>query len=186
MKATEELKREHEGILLVLQVLQVLTKKLTHNERINPRHLDGILEFLSIFVDKCHHGKEEEFLFPALEASGVPREGGPIGVMLAEHEEGRRIISELSKAVKDYHTGVKTGADIMKDRMQRYVELLSRHIEKENGVLFVMADAKLDATEDGRLLEGYERIEKERIGAGKHEAFHEFLHELGREYLGRA
>jgi hemerythrin-like domain-containing protein len=35
------------------------------------------MEFLTVFVDKCHHGKEEEFLFPALEAAGIAREGGP-------------------------------------------------------------------------------------------------------------
>lgn len=184
MKATEDLRKEHEGIMVMLQVLQAVSKKLSHGEQVDVRHLDGIMEFLSIFVDKCHHGKEEEFLFPALEASGIPRDGGPIGVLLAEHEEGRRIVSELRDAVKNYPSDDKSAADIIKSRMGSYVELLTQHIAKENTVLFVMAEANLDAAEDGRLLEAFERIENERIGAGKHEEFHEFLHELGRHYLG--
>ena len=88
MKATDELRKEHQGIELMLRVLQAVAEKFKRGERVNTEHLDGILEFLSIFVDKCHHGKEEEFLFPALEAAGVRREDGPIGVMLSEHEQG--------------------------------------------------------------------------------------------------
>ena len=65
------------------------------------------MDFLSIFVDKCHHGKEEEFLFPALEAKGVKREGGPIGVMLHEHEQGRGLVAMLRNAVADYTSGIK-------------------------------------------------------------------------------
>ena len=65
MKATDELKKEHEGIKLMLRVLQAVAGKVNLGDRVNPEHIDGILEFLSIFVDKCHHAKEEEFLFPA-------------------------------------------------------------------------------------------------------------------------
>jgi hemerythrin-like domain-containing protein len=36
-----------------------------------------MMEFLSVFADTCHHGKEEDFLFPGLEAAGIPNEGGP-------------------------------------------------------------------------------------------------------------
>ncbi|MGC8735904.1 MAG: hemerythrin domain-containing protein [Dissulfurimicrobium sp.] len=119
MDAINDLKKEHEGIRLMLQVLQAVSRKLGRGERINAQHLGGIMEFLSIFVDKCHHGKEEEFLFPALEASGIPREGGPIGAMLAEHDQGRRIVSELRDAVKSYNSGDKSAADSIKEPYRR-------------------------------------------------------------------
>lgn len=73
--------------------------------------LEGIMEFLMVFVDKCHHGKEEDFLFPALEAAGVARDGGPIGVMLHEHERGRRHIADMKNALGDFTVhGMKTDA----------------------------------------------------------------------------
>ena len=49
-----------------------------------PEHLDQLFEFFGVFVDRCHHGKEEALLFPALEAVGIGNNGGPIGVMLRE------------------------------------------------------------------------------------------------------
>lgn len=56
MKATDELKKEHEGIELMLRVLQAVADKFRQDKLVNTEHMDGILEFLLIFVDKCHHG----------------------------------------------------------------------------------------------------------------------------------
>src|SRR3972149_4875411 len=105
MKATEELMKEHRGIELMLRVLGAVSLRAEVAEPLNHKDLDQIIEFLTIFADKCHHGKEEDLLFPAMEAAGVPREGGPIGVMLAEHAEGRNIIGRFTAAVGEYKAG---------------------------------------------------------------------------------
>ncbi len=183
MKATDELKNEHEGIMAMLRVLQTVAEKFKHGERINTEHLDGILEFLSIFVDKCHHGKEEEFLFPALEIAGVPREGGPIGVMLSEHEQGRKLVARLKKAVTVSKSGVNENASSAHLIINEYVTLLTQHIAKENTLLFPMADAKLDSRKDTELFKAFERLEHERIGVGKHDEFHALLDQLKDTYL---
>ncbi len=63
MRPTEELKREHEAIKLMLRILEKVSEKLESGEDVNTDHLDKILEFIQVFADKCHHGKEEDFLF---------------------------------------------------------------------------------------------------------------------------
>ena len=183
MKATDELKKEHEGIELMLRVLKAVADKFKHGEQVNAEHLDGILGFLSIFVDKCHHGKEEEFLFPALEGVGVPREGGPIGVMLSEHEQGRRLVARLKNAVAVYKSGDNSDAANAQLIINEYVALLTQHVAKENTVLFPMADAKLDSNKDTELFEAFEQLERERIGVGKHHEFHALLDQLQNAYL---
>lgn len=183
MKVTDELKKEHQGIELMLRVLQAIADKLGQGEHIGIEHLDHIMEFLSTFVDKCHHGKEEEFLFPALEAAGVPRDRGPIGVLLSEHEQGRKLIAGLKNGVTNYTSGDKTGTSAIRAVVDEYTTLLAQHIEKENNALFAMADAKLNTAKDNELFEGFERLEKKRIGAGKHEEFHALLNQLENEYL---
>lgn len=183
MKSTDELKNEHQGIKVMLRVLQALANKFERGEQLNIEHISGIMEFLSVFVNTCHHGKEEEFLFPALEAVGVPRDGGPIGVMLKEHEQGRKLVARLKNLVKNYLSGDKTTATSVKIILDEYVELLTQHIEKENNVLFAMADAKLDSHKDSELFEAFKRLERERIGEGKHEEFHSLLDRLQGAYL---
>jgi len=183
MKAIAELKKEHEGIELMLRVLQAVADKLKSGERISTEHLDAILEFMSVFVDKCHHGKEEEFLFPALEATGVPREGGPIGVMLNEHEQGRKLVAIFKDAVADYKSEKNVNAPSLQWIIKDYIALLTQHISKENTVLFPMADAKLGSKKDIELFESFEQLERVRIGIGKHDEFHVLLDQLQKTYL---
>ncbi|MFO7599181.1 MAG: hemerythrin domain-containing protein [Candidatus Desulfacyla sp.] len=183
MQAIDELKKEHHGIELMLKILKAVSAKLEQGEQIPADHLNGIMAFLTVFVDKCHHAKEEEFLFPALEAAGVPRDGGPIGVMLDEHEQGRVLVSRLKDALADHKSeGPSTGAGIQAI-VGEYVTLLSQHIVKENTILFPMVDGKLDTHTDARLVEAFERLERERIGLGRHDEFHALLHRLRDEYL---
>jgi hemerythrin-like domain-containing protein len=183
MKATQELKNEHQGIALMLRIIEAVGGRLGCNGHVDAKHLSGIIEFLSIFVDKCHHGKEEEFLFPALEAVGVLRDGGPIGVLLDEHEQGRKLVAKLKEAVTSYTFGNKTAAATIQLNADQYVALLTQHIGKENTVLFPMADAKLDADKDTVLFEAFEQLERDRIGVGKHEEFHVLLDQLRDAYL---
>jgi hemerythrin-like domain-containing protein len=86
MKPTEQLKEEHEAIKIVLGILSNVSKKLAARETVNQEDLGRILEFIETFADTCHHGKEEDLLFVAMENVGIPRDRGPIAVMLREHE----------------------------------------------------------------------------------------------------
>jgi hemerythrin-like domain-containing protein len=183
MKSTDELKNEHEGILLMLRIIETVSGKMESGVQIPSADLDGIMEFLSVFVDKCHHGKEEDFLFPALEAVGILREGGPIGLLLDEHRKGREIVAKLKEAVNLYKSGNQNAPTDFTRLAADYISLMTQHIDKENNVLFPMADARLDPAEDIRLFESFEKLEKERIGPGKHEEFHGLLNHLEKEYI---
>jgi hemerythrin-like domain-containing protein len=181
MKATQQLRDEHEGIKSMLSILEQVCQQLGSTGSLNREHFEGILEFLKVFVDKCHHGKEEDLLFPALIALGVPEEG-PIAAMLLEHEMGRHFVKAMSAVFARYIAGEESSAkDIIKDAYG-YISLMKGHIEKENVVLFVIADSHLSNKRQRELSEGFEKIEEERIGIGKHEEFHALLKKLSRIY----
>ena len=182
MKATRQLRDEHEGVRIMLGILEKLCEKLETAGSIDKEHFDGILEFLKVFVDKCHHAKEEELLFPALVAAGVPEEG-PIAVMLREHEMGRDYVRAMSRIWGTYMAEDKSSSREIIQNAQDYILLLRNHIEKENNVLFVMADDLLSEEKQDELFEGFEKIEEERIGVGKHEEFHGLIKKLSGIYL---
>ena len=182
MKATQQLRDEHEGVKIMLSILEQLCRPLEAAENLNKEHFEGILEFLKVFVDKCHHGKEEDLLFPALIAVGVPKDG-PIAVMLQEHEMGRNYVKAMSDVYATYRAGDKSSYKAIRQNALAYISLLRDHIEKENNVLFVMADNSLSEERQDELFEGFERIEVERIGVGKHEEFHGLLEKLSETYL---
>lgn len=183
MNPIEELKTEHRAVEASLRILESLCRKIENQGKIpEPAHIDQLLEFFAVFVDTCHHGKEEALLFPALEAHGVPREGGPIGVMLAEHVTGRNHIKGMRQALADYKGGRPAASADFVRHARGYTELLHQHIYKEDNVLFQMADQRLPAKVKNELTQGFVRIEEEKVGAGKHDAFHRMLAELGKVY----
>ncbi len=182
MKATNELKNEHQGVKLMLRVLRKLSAKAERGEYLAQEHLDGILEFLTVFVDTCHHGKEEEFLFPALETAGLQKKEELIGALLEEHEQGRLLVSDLRKASASLQKDPGDAGSFC-SAANEYAMLLTKHIDKEDNELFPWAETMLSEDTDTKLFDSFEKLERERIGAGKHEAFHELLEDLEREYL---
>lgn len=182
MQATQQLRDEHEGIMLMLRIINGVCRQLASSGSIDQEHFERILEFLKIFVDKCHHGKEEEVFFPALVAAGIPHDG-PIAAMLFEHEIGRKYVRLMCAAFERYKLKDASATDAITQNAQNYIALLTDHIDKENNILFAMADDRLSQKDNDELLVRFEAIEESRIGGGKHEEFHNLLHKLAGTYL---
>lgn len=183
MKPTEVLKEEHRAIELALKILEKICDRLENGEKVDVEYLEKIFEFIRIFADKCHHGKEEDLLFPAMEEAGIPKEGGPIGVMLSEHNMGRDYVKKFSEGVKEYSEGESEAINKITENARAYIQILREHIYKEDNILYSMADAHLTEERQKELVDGFEKVEEERIGKGKHEEFHKLLHHLEEIYL---
>jgi len=182
MESTRVLKEEHGGVRIMLGILDKVSGRLGAGQPVPTGDLDRILEFLKVFVDRCHHAKEEEFLFPALVRAGVPGEGGPVAVMLSEHEKGREYVRGMADAAAGAGRGDRGAAKRFVHNARGYRELLLPHIWKEDEVLFPLADETLDEATDRRLVEEFDKVEEERVGHGKHEEFHRLMDELGKAY----
>jgi len=174
-KPTEILSDEHRVIERVLDALQRLTAV-----PVNPslEQWRKALEFFRHFADQCHHFKEEKVLFPALEEHGIPREGGPIGMMLAEHEEGRGHVRSMIDAVEQVAQGNGAASTTLLDHARAYLTLLREHIQKEDDILFRMADEVIPEEEQRRILKDFENHEAEEMGAGAHEKYLGIAREL--------
>lgn len=184
MKAIQELRMEHDAVRLTLKVLDRICQRVELSGKLDdPQDVDHLLEFFTVFVDKCHHGKEEELLFPALEHIGVGRDKGPIGVMLKEHQQGREYVQEMKAAISTLNTGSVSAAVDFIRTARNYISLLDQHIDKENNVLFPIAEKQLSETKLAELSKGFERIEEMKIGVGKHEEFHKMIDQLESAYL---
>jgi len=185
MGPIDELKMEHQAVRMTLRVLETLCRRMEQpGQAVDVEHIDQLLEFFSVFVDQCHHGKEEQLLFPALEAAGVRREGGPIGVLLEEHERGREYVRRMTSRLSEYRAGEASGSPGFTREARGYIGLLDQHIQKEDSVLFPLAEKELSEARKSELSAGFERIEVDRIGLGRHEEFHRMLDHLERVYLG--
>jgi hemerythrin-like domain-containing protein len=164
MQAFDELEHDH---LAIEQVIALLADVSAHASTERAFGYGAFaVEFLRRFADGCHHAKEEQALFPLLEARGIPREGGPIGQMLLEHEEGRELLRGMERAIAERDLpGFVASAGA-------YAGLLRAHIEKERHVLFPMGARRLAAEDDRALRERFAAIEREVGGEALHARLH--------------
>jgi hemerythrin-like domain-containing protein len=149
-----------------------------------PMHLEELLKFFREFVDRCHHGKEEEILFPALATGGDEQTGALVGVLRAEHEEGRRHVRAMTELLERFRGGELAAGELVRHHAQALSTTLRAHIDREDHTLFPKARTLLPAAQASRLVQQFEVIERERMGPGVHEAFQALLHRLRVAYPG--
>jgi hemerythrin-like domain-containing protein len=183
MKPTEELILEHKAIKMMLGIMGKIAENMQNEKDVEINDVKEIVNFLKTFADKCHHGKEENVLFPALLATGIPSENGPIGVMLYEHTQGRAYIQAMHDGAENWENHDAALAQSIANAMLNYSTLMQNHILKEENVLFVLADQRLSAPKQEEILAKFEQIEEEVVGHGIHEKFHELLNQLKAKYI---
>jgi len=163
MKATEILRSEHELIDRALDRLGALggsRGKAGASAVADSKSMSDTIEFIQAYADERHHRKEERGLFPALERCGVPHDAGPIGVMLHDHAMARELVAEMAAALRDVRHGVP-GIEDFTGAALKYVALMRDHIQKENTVLFPMADRLLAANTQVELAASFAALDRE-------------------------
>ena len=139
MNAIRGLMAEHQNILRALDVLEEIADRVTEVPDEIADDARAIVGFIQGYADELHHGKEESMLFPAMEAAGELRGGGPIAIMLHDHEQGRAFVRQMDAATDDLTRDGERFSDAAFD----FAALLREHIDKENEVLFPMAESML-------------------------------------------
>ncbi len=170
MKATDILSEEHRIITKVLDCLQAIAAEAEATGRLNGEAAEQALDFFRNFADGCHHAKEEDRLFVVMEQQGVPREGGPIGVMLMEHDHGRAYVQQMAESVPAASEGDAQAVARFAQAARDFDHLLRLHIQKEDNVLFPMAGHVLDGQTAEGLLADFRRIETE-AGGKRHQHY---------------
>ncbi len=176
----DDLVNEHKGIITMLHIMQKISSKIQKRDNIEKDHIHKIIEFLSNFADKCHHGKEEDILFP--EMAKNPENTILINELLGEHRAGRDYIRGMKNSLDDFSTGSPAAYHIAAN-MQGYTALLINHIQKETKELFVIAEKEIPENTKNLIEEKFEELERNVIGEGKHEEYHGWLKMLAGIYM---
>lgn len=181
MKATEILMDEHRLIERMIAVLETAAQRLEDGQEVRGDLLLEVVDFIKEFADGCHHKKEEGVLFIAMNQHGLPVDGGPIAVMLSEHEMGRAFTRALGEAAGGMLKGDEANAAQVVENARGYASLLRQHIQKEDNILFPMAGRVIPMLQHEQVLAAFERVEREEIGEGVHEKYQALVSALEKE-----
>ncbi len=157
---TDILMAEHRIIEKVIAAMSRFADALSSGQDVDRSSLAGLAPFMRHFADAYHHGKEEHRLFPALVACGLPAENGPVQVMCSEHETGRQLVTRLAAAV-DAYLGEASGETrtALAEALRELAGFYTRHIWKEDNILFPMAGQVLDAEATTSVLAAFDEVQ---------------------------
>jgi hemerythrin-like domain-containing protein len=169
---------EHRVIEQVLVCLGKIVERAEADRKLDGQSAREAVSFFRHFADRCHHAKEEDHLFPAMEARGFLRDAGPTGVMIHEHEQARYHVGKMDEHIEAASEGDAAAVQEFSRHARAYSNLLRNHIEKEDHCLYTMANQAFTDEDQQELLRAFERVEAEEIGAGVHEKYVSIANEL--------
>jgi hemerythrin-like domain-containing protein len=169
-KATESLEREHQAIQKAVAVMARIVDQLELKHSVEADLLRDLIQFMRVFGDQCHHGKEESYLFPLLERRGVPATGCPLAALKAEHIKGRQLMEDFASATATYITDKERGCLSLTQALQSLVTLYPAHIWKEDYLLFPMTTKVLSGEDDKLLLQQFTEVES-GLGANVYDTY---------------
>ena len=179
MKAnvTQVMVDEHQLILRMITLVEQNTALLEEGEFRNWQFYLDAVDFIRNFADRFHHSKEEDVLFSELVKNGMPEKQSPIEAMHMEHDQGRAHVRAMEEAAQRAIDGETGQATIIAEQAKGYAELLRGHIEKENDILYPLAQRVMSAADDATVLAGIDSAEA-AVGPDTHAKYYAIADEI--------
>lgn len=186
MQSIDILVAEHENIKQMLDVIRHASLAVLKGAPVEVNDFREMIAFIRLYADQTHHGKEEAFLFKEMVSElGGPGENLVRHGMLVEHDLARLFVANLEAALNEYE---KAPSDELRLDILvaagSYRELLTRHITKENGVVFPFGERNLSEEALGRVTEGTDAFENDDNNKAVRDAQLEVLEKLTKRYIG--
>lgn len=170
----ELLRQDHE---ITERVFAAMEARFASPEGPSRAQVMRFVHYVHDYVDRCHNQKEEQHLFPRLEAAGLPREGGPLAVMLAEHGRAQDLLAELVPLGRAFAAGDATRLPALRSAFAAYAALCKEHFWKENDILYPAALRVLGAGAHAEIVAGIEALEAS-LGEHTRERYHRMAREI--------
>ena len=184
MNSIELMVEEHKYIMRMLAVVRNASNRILIGEEISYSDFDEMISFITKYADEHHHGKEEKFLFKEM-VDHLGKMGTNLVThgMLVEHDWGRLFIIELKAALIRVKSGDdESRLDIIANAIG-YANHLTRHITKEDAVVYTFAAKNLSPEVLERIDMQTESFEDNASKHGTQAHYVELLERLERKYL---
>jgi len=171
---------EHEMIERAMAVLKNNLEKIESAVKA-PLQMQRAIDFLLEFGDKMHNTKEEKFLFPHMAQKGLPVEGGPIGVMLMEHDAERKLLQKMTADLPSLAEATPAARQKFAAEGFEYLKIRAEHIWKENDVLYAMGRKVFSDDDNTGLLKEFKTLDQQTYGDNARQHYEQMLAEVEKD-----
>lgn len=181
MKPTDELIFEHKAIKIMLNVMSNISESIKNKKVFYTNDVEKIVDFLSVYIDKCHKNKEETVFYPALLLSKYPFKN--IGLIINEHSIGKGYLEEILCCVENCKIGSTFSCERIADCIANYVQLKEGHIQIEENDFFPLAEKALSEEVQLEISKQFQLINDKFDGQDIHAHYEELLQSMEHKYL---
>jgi DUF438 domain-containing protein len=175
---------EHEMIERAMAVLKNNLEKIDEAVKA-PLQMQRAIDFLLEFGDKVHNTKEEKFLFPLMGQKGLPVQGGPIGVMLMEHDAERNLLQRMMAELPNLAEAATVARQKFAAEGFEYLTIRAEHIWKENDVLYPMGRKLFSDEDNTSLLNAFKTLDQQTYGDAARDHYAQMLAEVEKDSEAR-
>ena len=177
MQVRAPLMIEHRLIEKMLALISKEAKRIRETNVVNPVFIDNAVDFIRVYADKTHHGKEEDILFRVLAQKNMTGEEQKImGELIQEHVLGRQTVAGLVDAKKRHFAGDHSAVGMVIEKLEFLINFYPRHIEKEDKVFFPAMMKYFSVEAQERMLHEFWEFDRNMI----HQKYRDLVDELGR------
>lgn len=164
MQSRGPLMIEHRLIERMITLIKQKLNRIETTNQIDPLFIDTVVDFIRIYADRTHHGKEEDILFRELSNKQMFDQDMQImDELVDEHVLGRKTAKELVEANAQYRMGEKSALAVIVSKLKKLVDFYPKHIEKEDKIFFPAYMKYLSDEEDQLMLKEFYEFDREMI-----------------------
>jgi len=155
---------EHRLIERMIRVMKGEVEAMEREGEAKPQFIDGAVDFIRMYADRCHHGKEEDILFRLLSQKPISDHHREVVEELTEeHVQARNLTGQLVAAKERYVAGEKGAVTEIKTIMSQLVDFYPVHIEKEDRHFFIPCMEYFSRLEQDEMLESFGEFDRTLI-----------------------
>jgi len=155
---------EHRLIERMLTVISYTLVNIQSAGKVDPFFVDATVDFIRMYADRTHHGKEEEIFFRDLDKKDLlPDDRTVMNELIEEHVFGRHTTGALVDANTRYRNGNEAALTDIAEKLQALVEFYPKHILKEDKIFFPASRAYFTDEEDQAMLVEFWEFDRKMI-----------------------
>jgi hemerythrin-like domain-containing protein len=155
---------------LIEKMLKVVEKEVAYNNvnnkdsAVDTVFIDTVVDFIRMYADRTHHGKEEDILFRNLENKNLTKDDRTMmGDLIDDHIKARKEVKELVAANDRYRNGDSRSTEIIKEKLAFLIRFYPEHIRKEDTIFFPNAERYFTDAELDKMLDDFREFDGKMI-----------------------
>jgi hemerythrin-like domain-containing protein/rubredoxin len=145
---------EHRLIERMIALLGQEAKRIRSKGKVDTDFVLAGIDFIRLYADRCHHGKEEDILFRELKQKPLsPEHRRVMEELEAEHAQGRKMVARLALVRERVLKGEAAATRDLASLLEELARFYPAHIEKEDRDFFLPCMDYFTEEEKARLLE---------------------------------